>query len=91
VQGQNVAFVSNRRVCLTTEGRTGLVPARTQVSDKLVLLKPAIMPFAVRPEPTTLSRRTVDLLGGSYVDGVMYGRAARDVSMSDAWTEIIIQ
>jgi hypothetical protein len=60
--------VFRNRFCITEQGRTAIVPPRTQKGDVVALLAGAKMPFLLRPKG-----QTFELIGCCYVHGLMYG------------------
>lgn len=62
-----------RRLCVMRSGRLALCPARSKISDVVVILLGSVMPFVMRR-----SFEYFDMLGGAYVDGIMYGEGLSD-------------
>lgn len=65
--------VRDRRVCITTKGRLGLVPIIAEVGDKIVVLNGGRMPFVMRKGP-----QSYRLVGEGYIHGIMDGEAIGD-------------
>jgi hypothetical protein len=66
----NFAFVLNRRLIRTTDGRMGLAPASTNVGDSVSLIKGASVPFIVRKRGDRW-----EFVGECYIHGAMFGEA----------------
>ena len=65
-----VNTAGGRRLCIMRSGSLALCPARSKTSDAVVILLGSALPFVMR---SNLS--FYHLLGGAYVDGIMYGEA----------------
>jgi hypothetical protein len=64
-----------RSLCVTDNGRVGLVSQSCQPGDCLCIFLGANMPFALRKVE---GQESFILVGDAYVDGVMYGEALQD-------------
>ena len=62
-----------RRLARTKNGYLALVPQSTKVGDSIAILKGGSVPFVIRPRRTQW-----ELVGDSYVHGIMYGEAFRE-------------
>ncbi len=60
-----------RRVCCTSSGHIGLLPATTERDDIIAIVLGAQTPFILRP----VSRNRFKLVGQCYVHGIMNGEA----------------
>jgi hypothetical protein len=75
-RGQSKAFftmsgpILHRRLARTSKGYLGLVPAGTRVGDFVALLKGGALPFILRSRGGPW-----ELVGASYIHGIMYGEA----------------
>lgn len=76
-----------QRFFVTETGLLGLGPPETEPGDSVVVLYGAEAPFIIRPQPedylseedgkTYLYQGGYILIGDCYIDGIMYGEAAR--------------
>jgi hypothetical protein len=82
-----VRACKGQRFFVTKSGRLGLCPPETVPGDLVVALYGAKAPFIIRPQPKdywseeegnmVLYQGGYILIGDCYVDGIMYGEAAR--------------
>ncbi|KAM0695997.1 hypothetical protein Q7P36_004480 [Cladosporium allicinum] len=67
---------SSARLVITRRGRIGLAPLGVEPGDYIAILAGGGVPFALRKVRSESMRRDAyRLLGGCYVDGIMYGSA----------------
>ena len=83
----------NRKFCITELGRMGLVPASTETGDRIVVLFGMQTPVVLR----TLAPVSVDahpacyqLLGESFVHGLMDGEAIRAMEKGDLHADDLV-
>lgn len=69
-----------RTMFVTREGLIGFGPRHLRVSDEVWILHGGRVPFILRPHQRGGVYR---LIGPSYVDGIMYGEAARESTYSN--------
>ncbi|KAI4178662.1 MAG: hypothetical protein L6R41_008282 [Letrouitia leprolyta] len=70
---QLLSTARGRRLCVMRSGRLALCPARSKKSDVVVILLGAVMPFVMRR-----NFEYYNMLGGAYIDGIMYGEGLSD-------------
>ena len=69
------AAMRGRRLAVTRKGYMCLVPGGTRIGDVVVVLKRAHTPFVMRSYFDDHSRRSFQLIGETYVHGIMKGEA----------------
>ena len=83
----------NRKFCITELGRMGLVPASTEVGDRVVVLFGMQTPAILRKlAPVSVDARPAcyQLLGENFVQGLMDGEAIRAIEMGNFQAEDLI-
>ena len=83
----------NRKFCITELGRMGLVPASTEVGDRVVVLFGMQTPAILRKlAPVSVDARPAcyQLLGESFVQGLMDGEAIRAMEMGNFHAEDLV-
>lgn len=70
-----------RSICWTEQGRLAMVPPGTQMGDEVWLIQGCRMPIILRRVEQSGGAR--ELVGDSYVHGVMYGEAFDQVKCKD--------
>lgn len=80
---QNYWLLENRCLCITRNGRLGLVPRTAQEGDEILVFPGAVTPFVVRGsgdanEDEPERRR---LIGDCYIRGLMHGEGLREDDM----------
>jgi hypothetical protein len=65
--------ISGRKFFVTSGGFSGLGPL-LQPGDSCCILLGCRMPLVIRPDPST---RYFNLVGASYIHGIMYGELAK--------------
>lgn len=83
----------NRKFCITELGRMGLVPESTEAGDRMVVLFGMQTPAVLRPlAPVSVEGGPAcyQLLGESFVHGLMDGEAIRAMEMGDLHADEIV-
>lgn len=76
-------MLETRCLCITRNGRLGLVPKIAQEGDEILIFPGAVTPFVVRGsgnknQDGTKGRR---LVGDCYIRGLMHGEGLREDNM----------
>jgi hypothetical protein len=74
-------MATNRSLFRTQRGHLGLGPRTTQVGDRVGILQGAQVPYLFRHKPKDVDR-ILDLVGESYVHGIMYGELLEGTELS---------
>ncbi|KAJ5064346.1 heterokaryon incompatibility protein-domain-containing protein [Bipolaris maydis] len=79
------AALSMRRFAVTKQGYFALVPRGAQIGDEIAVFDRACVPFVLRRKSSGSAQNDFELLGESYVHGVMEGEIinADDVKLED--------
>ena len=83
----------NRKFCITELGRMGVVPASTETGDRIVVLFGMQTPVVLRTlAPVSVDARPAcyQLLGESFVHGLMDGEAIRAMEMGDLHADDLV-
>jgi len=75
----------SRRLFATGSGHFGAAPLSTKVGDEVWIASTCPQPLVFRPHPTIPS--CVELVGGSYVHGIMHGEA---IDANSKWGHLCI-
>jgi hypothetical protein len=76
--GQAFGYGSHGRSFISTRGgRVGVAPLSARQGDLICIFYNGFTPFIIRPIQDGQFRTSYELIGESYVDGLMYGEAFR--------------
>ncbi|KAN0094147.1 hypothetical protein V8E51_017331 [Hyaloscypha variabilis] len=74
----NLFNINERRLCLSSKGYFGVVPAFTEAKDVICVISGARLPYIIRPisGSTSTTEKRYQLIGACWIDGIMFGELA---------------
>lgn len=77
----------DKRLCITARGYLGVVPPLSRKGDLVCVFAGGNVPCIVRQCSNIFARRTYELVGACYINGIMHGQLAKS---KEAMEQIII-